>query len=86
MEREFSEKELELAKELSYANWEKDETEIGFEFLGQWITNPFVETSGRFEFMDFASMCAFYGKENVCNLLSQLLDNYKGEKQNGDAL
>ena len=79
MEREFSKEELEQAKRLSYENWEKTDTELGFEFCGQWITNPFVEISGRFEFADITAMCEFYSKENVYNFISNILSGNKGD-------
>lgn len=71
----FTKEELELARELAYDNWEKEETEIGFEHYGQWITNPFVENSGRFEFTNLDAMCEYYGKENVISFLSKLLES-----------
>lgn len=55
----FSEKELKKAKELAYANWNKalnDEDSVGFEYKGQWISNPFIEQSGRFEFVNYEAM------------------------------
>lgn len=73
--RVFTPEELELAKELSYKNWEEQEvTEVGFEFYGQWITCPFVDNTGRFEFTDFDAMCEFYGRDNVVTLINKLLD------------
>ena len=76
----FTVEELNKAKELAYENWEKEEeTEIGFEFHGQWITNPFVDESGRFEFVNFEAMCKHFGKENVIALISRLLES--GSKQ-----
>ena len=69
----FTAEELKKAKVLAFENQEKEETEIGFEYHGQWITNPFVEESGRFEFEDFDAMCSHYGKENVIFLVSKLL-------------
>ena len=69
----FTNEELKLVKELAYKNWENEETEIGFDFNDQWITNPFIESSGRFEFENLDAMCNYYGKENVFALLKKLL-------------
>ena len=33
---------------------------IGFEFQGQWITKPFVDASGRYEFNDIDEMYNYY--------------------------
>ena len=59
----FSSEDLVHAKQLSYDNWEKESTDIGFEFHGQWITNPFLEASGRFEFKDQNAMYDYYSKD-----------------------
>ena len=60
----FTEEQLKLAKQLSYDNWEKEDG-IGFVWEGVWVTNPFLEESGRFEFVGYKKMCKHYGKENV---------------------
>lgn len=70
----FTTEELELAKELAYKNWEDEETEIGFLFKGTWITNPFMESTGRFELKDFEAMCDYYGKENVYAFIKRILE------------
>lgn len=71
----FTAEELKKAKALAFKNQEKEETEIGFEYHGQWITNPFIEESGRAEFADFDAMCSHYGKENVIFIVSKLLES-----------
>ena len=74
MKKNFTKEELALAKRLAYENWEiQDETDIGFVYCDQWITNPFLENTGRFEFSDFDAMCEFYGKENVISFIHKIL-------------
>lgn len=72
----FTTAEINKAKELAYENLNKalnDEDSIGFEFNGQWITNPFVEESGRFEFANYEVMCEHYGKDNVEKIINEIL-------------
>ena len=72
----FTTEEINKAKELAYENWEKslnDEESIGFEFKGQWISNPFVEESGRFEFVNYEVMCEHYGTDNVVTYIKEIL-------------
>ena len=78
----FSKEDLSLAKQLAYENWENQEvSDIGFEFKGAWVTNPFVEVSGRFEFENLDAMCEYYGRKNVLDLLNKLLeDRFKKEE------
>lgn len=71
----FSSTELALAKKLSYENMEKEDTDLGFEYKGQWITNPFLECSARFEFKNLDAMFDYYGKDNICNFIKQILNN-----------
>lgn len=74
--------EFESIKLLTYENWKnEDETEIGFEYKGQWIINPFIEESGRFEFTDFDTMCKHYGTDNIASFISAILS--KARKNNG---
>lgn len=68
----FTTEEINKAKELAYKNWE-NEGNIGFEFKGQWITNPFLEETGRFEFVNFDVMCEHYGTENVVAFIKEIL-------------
>lgn len=70
----FTVEELAKAKELAYKNWEVD-GDIGFEFNETWITNPFVEDTGRFEFTDLDAMCKYYGTDNVVAFIKKILDN-----------
>ena len=58
-------KNIETLRALSFENMENEETEIGFEFKGQWITNPFLDASGRFEFENIEEAYKYYGEENV---------------------
>lgn len=70
----FSKEELDLVRQLAYENWEnQEESDIGFEFEGIWVTNPFVEVSGGFEFKSFDAMCKYYGKKNIFDFLNRLL-------------
>ena len=66
--------DLQKAKELSYENMKNEETEIGFEFVDQWITNPFIDSTGRFEFENINAMYNYYGKENVDNFLKEITE------------
>ena len=68
----FKAEEIAKAKELSYKNWENEDG-IGFEFKGMWITNPFLEETGRFEFASFEVMCMHYGTENVVAFIKEIL-------------
>lgn len=62
--------QFKAARELAYKN--DVESEIGFEFNGLWITNPFVEPSSRFEFVNSEAMCKYYGQENIYGFLEKL--------------
>ena len=71
----FTTNELKLAEKLAHDNHNnQDITDIGFEFKGQWITNPFMDETCRFAFEDFNAMCDHYGKENIVVLLKKLLE------------
>lgn len=59
----FSAEDFAKAKRLSYENWKKESTDIGFEYIGQWITNPFIDASGRFELEDIQAMYDYYSKD-----------------------
>lgn len=75
----FTTAEINKAKELAYENWDKalnDEDSIGFEFNGQWISNPFLEESGRFEFVNYEVMCEHYGLKNVENFIRIILNQW----------
>lgn len=69
----FTTEELELAKKLAYENMADEHTEIGFEYKGTFITNPFMEESGRFELTSFEAMCKYYGKWNVYNFVTEVI-------------
>lgn len=70
--RVFTNDELVKAKELSFKNMQKVSSDIGFAYKGQWITNPFMDASGRFE-LSAAQMRHYYGEEKVVNFLEKLL-------------
>jgi len=72
-----------LAKKLSYENMERESTDLGFEFKGQWITNPFLDVSGRFEIKNLNEMYSYYGKDNVDNFLLKIPIAFK-EKDSGE--
>lgn len=69
----FTTAEINKAKELAYENWDNDDTKIGFEYKGQWIVNPFIEESGRWEFINYEVMCEHYGLENVEKFIKEIL-------------
>ena len=71
--KELNKEELEKAKKLSYENMEKEETEVGFVYKDAWITNPFLDSTGRLEFADLNGMYEYYGKENVDSFISVIL-------------
>ena len=73
----FTQEQLNKAKELAYINWEND-GDIGFLFQGTWITNPFIEDTGRFDFVDYDAMCSYYGKRKVSSFIKKILE--KGEE------
>ena len=73
----FTEEELETAKGLSLINHQSESTDIGFMHNGTWITTPFMEETGRFEFKDYEGMCDYYGKENVENFIDKILGKRK---------
>ena len=73
----FTTEQINKAKELANKNLDKslnNEDSIGFEFNGQWISNPFIEESGRFEFVNYEIMCEHYGIENVENFIKAILN------------
>ena len=70
----FTTEELNKAKELAYENWENDGG-IGFEFGDIWITNPFLEDTGRFEFTNLDAMCNYYGTDNVVTFIKRILES-----------
>ena len=69
----FTQEQLNKAKELAYINWEND-GDIGFLFQGTWITNPFIEDTGRFDFVDYDAMCSYYGKRKVTSFIKKILE------------
>lgn len=69
----FTTAEINTAKELAYANWNNEDTEIGFEYNGQWITNPFVDSSARLELVNYEAMCEYYGRDNVEGFIKKIL-------------
>ena len=69
----FSKEELSLAEKLSYENANNEDSEIGFDFNGTWITNPFMDETARFEFKTFTDMQFHYGKENVNTFITSIL-------------
>lgn len=68
----FTDEELNKAKKLAYINWEND-GDIGFLFEETWITNPFLEDTGRYEFSNFNAMCEHYGTDNVITFIKEIL-------------
>lgn len=44
------------------------DTDIGFEFEGQWIIDPWMDSTGRFE-LSLESAKETYGVENVRNFI-----------------
>lgn len=63
----FAAEDFERAKELSYKNWNQcEEEQIGFTFerTGQWITNPFVDSSGIIAFDNIEAMYEYYGRDS----------------------
>ena len=78
--KNFTNDQLALAKQLAYENWEDGPADIGFVFNGTWITNPFLEESGRFEFNDLSAMYEYYGEENVVSFLTEILSQDKGRE------
>ena len=69
----FTKEQLQKARDLSILNHEL-EGEIGFEFHGTWITNPFMDETARFELKDYEHMCKHYGEENVAGFIQQILN------------
>lgn len=59
-------KTLEIAKKVAEENFNNGnyDTEIGFEFNGMWIINPWIDESGRFELNDEEAINT-YGKDNI---------------------
>lgn len=72
--RVFLSDDLERAKALSFENMKKDSSDIGFEYKGQWITNPFLDASGRHE-LSPARMRHYYGEKNVQEFLEKILSD-----------
>lgn len=62
-------------KELCRKNMETEDSNIGFDYKGAWITNPFYDETARFEFPSFDMMCQNYGLENINRFIQQLLSN-----------
>ena len=72
MMKAFSSNDLVKVKEMCFKNMEDNSSGIGFDFNGQWITNPFLDASGRFE-LSFEKMHEYYGEKNVEVFLTNLL-------------
>ena len=74
-----TEDELELAQGLSEANQRLAETEqgtrVGFEYKGQFISNIFLDETGRFE-LTLEEAVAKYGRENVSKFYYDVLNDY----------
>lgn len=67
----WTKEELRHAEGLAYKNWEK-ENGVGFEHLGTWISNPFIDPTGRFPLADINKMYALYGVENVDSFIERV--------------
>lgn len=78
----FSKEQLQLAEQLACENWEKENPDVGFQYQDIWIANPFVDSSGRFDFKDITEMYQYYGQENVDLFINQILDTYDSSKEN----
>ncbi len=66
-------KEIAKVKLIAYRNFiDSIEDAIGFEFNGQHIINPWMDSSGRFELTDEKAI-EYYGLENVLNFILNTL-------------
>jgi len=76
---------LEILKDFGAKQMNSEYAEIapvGFEFNAQWIVNPFVDETARFEF-DEQKAIAHYGKENYESWVTAAIEYIKKtHKQN----
>ena len=70
-------KMLDVIKEYAFKQWEDidNENNIGFEFEGMFIVNPFMDPTGRFE-LTIDEADKLYGKLNMDDYLLQMEDRY----------
>lgn len=68
----FTDADLRKAKAHAYINWENNGP-VGFMYEDMWITNPFLDSTGRFELADFNAMCERYGTDNVVAFVKEIL-------------
>lgn len=82
-EKVFTAEDLAMAKKICFENWEKENIDIGFEYQDLWISNPFLDSTGRFELESLHDVYEHYGhedgvweyegRENVYNFILRIL-------------
>ena len=60
----FSKKDTFRLKNICFKNGENKESPYGFEFQGQWIVNPFMDVSDRFELKTLDEVYDYYSKDS----------------------
>lgn len=64
----FVEEKIKLAKVFAESN--NPDGSIGFEFEGQWIVNPWLDSTGRFALSDEQAV-GFYGLSNIMSYINK---------------
>ena len=63
-------------------NNDNETSDVGFEYKGQWITNPFVDPTMRFELSDSEAIKK-YGRANIDKFIRDALEEMYGESSGG---
>lgn len=60
----FSNEDVFKLKNICFKNSEDKDSSYGFEFMGQWVVNPFMDVSDRFELKDLNEVYDYYSKDS----------------------
>lgn len=72
----MTDNQLYVIKAIANKQWRDDkEDAVGFEHNGQWITNPWMDPSGRENLSDYMAV-AIYGKEDFKKFCNDVIGRY----------
>lgn len=74
----YQKKQVDEVRNFAEHNFDDPESDIGFEYNGQWITNPFVDPSGRFP-LSYSEAIRKYGRVNIDNFIRDALKEIYGD-------
>ena len=72
----MTDNQLYAVQAIAEKQWsEEKEDAVGFEHNGQWITNPWIDPSGRFVQTSYMAV-GRYGKENFTQFCKDVVEHY----------